>query len=195
MNRQYRSDDFRRAVDRIAARFDAPAMTTDIIVGFPGETDDDFAQTLEMAKYAGFSQIHAFAFSAIEGTAAWTFRHESPADNIVKARLTELARIEKQSWQQYAEKFVSQSVEAIVETTIFPADTPAAPSDAQPHLYNNDATAASASGTRNFRQAVTDRYLAVRFPDDPAAPLPAGKLVKLQITATANGYLIGRIVP
>ena len=94
MNRQYTASEFRDTVVRLREAFENPALTADIIVAFPGETDDDFEATLAMARFAEFSKIHAFPFSAIEGTAAWQWRKRTPKDDVVKARLAKLARVE-----------------------------------------------------------------------------------------------------
>ncbi|MCP4378565.1 MAG: MiaB/RimO family radical SAM methylthiotransferase, partial [bacterium] len=78
MRRQYTRDEFRRSVDEIRENIEDAAITADVIVGFPGESDEDFADTLQAAKHAEFSKIHTFPFSAIEGTSAWEFRNEAP---------------------------------------------------------------------------------------------------------------------
>ncbi|MBC8378079.1 MAG: tRNA (N(6)-L-threonylcarbamoyladenosine(37)-C(2))-methylthiotransferase MtaB [Planctomycetes bacterium] len=70
MARQYSIDDFMRVVERVKDAFDRPAITTDIIVGFPGETDADFQDTLRIAEQAGFAKIHVFPFSPRKNTAA-----------------------------------------------------------------------------------------------------------------------------
>lgn len=70
MARQYHIDDFLRVVERIKSAFDRPALTTDIIVGFPGETEADFDQTVQIAKQVGFAKIHVFSFSPRKNTAA-----------------------------------------------------------------------------------------------------------------------------
>jgi threonylcarbamoyladenosine tRNA methylthiotransferase MtaB len=68
MNRQYTIKDFLNSIENINSQLDRPAITTDIIVGFPGETSQDFAQSLSVAKFAGFSKIHIFPFSKRTGT-------------------------------------------------------------------------------------------------------------------------------
>jgi threonylcarbamoyladenosine tRNA methylthiotransferase MtaB len=70
MNRQYGRDDFLRMVRRLTDAFDRPAITTDIIVGFPGETDDEFAATLDVVDRVRFIHTHAFSYSPRPGTAA-----------------------------------------------------------------------------------------------------------------------------
>ena len=70
MARQYTVDDFLMVAKKVKQAFDRPAITTDIIVGFPGETEDDFQQSVNVAKQVGFSKIHAFSFSVRKNTAA-----------------------------------------------------------------------------------------------------------------------------
>ncbi len=70
MGRQYAADEFRDKVDSIKSRLDRPAITTDIIVGFPGETNADFEQTVDLAKDVGFAKMHIFSFSPRKGTPA-----------------------------------------------------------------------------------------------------------------------------
>ena len=66
MNRQYTRSAFLDMIDRVYGALDRPAITTDIIVGFPGETEDDFQRTLAVAEYTEFAKIHAFPFSSRE---------------------------------------------------------------------------------------------------------------------------------
>ncbi|MHC4582096.1 MAG: radical SAM protein, partial [Planctomycetota bacterium] len=70
MCRQYRVAQFRETIDLLKSRLDRPAITTDIIVGFPGETDTDFERTVELARDVGFAKMHVFSFSPRKGTAA-----------------------------------------------------------------------------------------------------------------------------
>ncbi|MDB5303656.1 MAG: mtaB, partial [Phycisphaerales bacterium] len=74
MNRQYTRDDFLRMVDRVNNAFDRPALTTDVVAGFPGESDEEFNRTLEVVEAARFIHVHAFPYSPRPGTAAarWT---------------------------------------------------------------------------------------------------------------------------
>ena len=168
MNRQYTPDEYRRTVERIAAALDRPALTTDIIVGFPGETEDDFAATLELAQRAGFARIHAFPFSAVEGTAAWRRRHEAPPPDVVRGRMARLADLERRLADAYRRRFVGETLEALVERPRRPAGP---------------------------RQALTDRYLTVRFPAPPGAAGDdlTGRVVRLQIDAATPEGLAGRL--
>lgn len=70
MNRPYSAEEYVKLVDRLYASIPNLSLSTDIIVGFPGETDEDFAQTLEVAKHCRFSKIHVFPYSQRQGTPA-----------------------------------------------------------------------------------------------------------------------------
>lgn len=70
MNRRYRTADFRAVVDGLRSSFSDPGLTTDMIVGFPGETAGEFAESLAFAEEMAFSRIHVFRYSARKGTRA-----------------------------------------------------------------------------------------------------------------------------
>lgn len=70
MGRPYDAEEYRQLADYLRAMVPEIALTTDIIVGFPGETDEDFADTCDLARYAAFSKIHVFPYSRREGTPA-----------------------------------------------------------------------------------------------------------------------------
>ncbi len=115
MNRQYVRDDFLRLVDRLHAAFDRPALTTDIIVGFPGESDAAFDQTLEVVDRARFIHIHAFPFSARPGTAAARWQSSFVRGPIVNQRI-DLLRLRAGAFSQdFRTAFVGQTVQVLVE--------------------------------------------------------------------------------
>lgn len=70
MNRPYSAEEYVKLIDRLYASIPNLSLSTDIIVGFPGETNEDFAQTLEVAKHCRFSKIHVFPYSQRQGTPA-----------------------------------------------------------------------------------------------------------------------------
>lgn len=70
MNRRYTTDEYRQAVARLRAAFPGCGITTDVIVGFPGETEDEFAQSLAFVREIAFSQTHVFCYSRRAGTRA-----------------------------------------------------------------------------------------------------------------------------
>lgn len=90
------------------------ALTTDVIVGFPGETDDDFSQTLAVCREAGFSKIHIFRYSQREGTPAAEMENQIPA-HIKRARAVELAKLEADLRRAYFKNQAGKSARVLVE--------------------------------------------------------------------------------
>ena len=94
---------------------DNPAITTDVIVGFPGETDGEFEQTLETCRQAGFSKIHAFPFSARRGTPAADMNDQLPK-SVKEERVKRLTNLESELRESYFESLVGNRVQLLVET-------------------------------------------------------------------------------
>jgi threonylcarbamoyladenosine tRNA methylthiotransferase MtaB len=115
MNRQYRRDDFLRLTEKLNEAFDRPALTTDIIVGFPGETDDEFEKTVEVAQRARFIHIHAFPFSPRPGTAAARWKDKFVHGPIVGRRIGRLREMAEGFSHEFRAGFVGQTVELLVE--------------------------------------------------------------------------------
>jgi threonylcarbamoyladenosine tRNA methylthiotransferase MtaB len=115
MARPYTADDFRAKVALIRSSLDRPAITTDIIVGFPGETDADFDQTVTLAKEVAFAKMHVFAFSAHQGTPAARMQPKTPPE--VKKERSLLLRILDETLQsQFRSQFVGETAEVLIET-------------------------------------------------------------------------------
>jgi len=114
----------RRYVDRcrlVAEALDRPALTTDIIVGFPGESEDDFQATCQVAEEVGFSKIHIFPFSARRGTPAAEMSDPvSPTEK--SERVARLAVVERQLRERYFAGLVGSPVRVLVESAA--ADRP-----------------------------------------------------------------------
>ena len=115
MNRQYGRDDFLRMVDSVRATFDRPALTTDIIAGFPGETDEEFRRTLEVVDHAGFVHVHAFPFSARPGTAAARWGDQFVPGPVVNERVEILRRRGEAHGLAFRRQFLGEVVEVLVE--------------------------------------------------------------------------------
>ncbi len=98
----------RRYIDRcrlVQERLDHPAITTDIIVGFPGETDGQFEETCQVAREVGFSKIHIFPFSPRRGTPAADFDDQLPK-HVKQQRARQLAEVEVELRDRYFESLV-----------------------------------------------------------------------------------------
>jgi threonylcarbamoyladenosine tRNA methylthiotransferase MtaB len=117
MNRQYTVKDFLKAIENINLQLDRPAITTDIIVGFPGETVQDFAQDLAVAKLAGFSKIHIFPFSKRGGTTAAKMQG-SVNKEVVTQRVLALRELEKRLADKFRKQFIGEITEVLVENEI-----------------------------------------------------------------------------
>ncbi len=99
MNRQHKADDYRRLVERIRAARSDIALTSDFIVGFPGESDADFEATLGLVRDIGYATAFSFKYSKRPGTPASTMRKQIPED-VKAARLDALQKLLLS--QQYA---------------------------------------------------------------------------------------------
>ena len=92
MNRRYRADDYRRVVDRLRAARPDLALSSDFIIGFPGESNADFAATLALVEEIGFAQAYSFKYSRRPGTPAAALAGQVPED-VKAARLDDLQAI------------------------------------------------------------------------------------------------------
>jgi threonylcarbamoyladenosine tRNA methylthiotransferase MtaB len=115
MNRQYTRDDYLRLVDRVMTAWHRVALTTDIIVGFPGESNSCFEQTLDIVERARFIHIHAFPFSPRPGTAAARWQSDFIRGPVVGQRLNKLHQLASQYSHQFRTSFIGQTVEVLTE--------------------------------------------------------------------------------
>lgn len=116
MCRQYSADELREKIALIKSRLDRPAITCDLIVGFPGETEEDFQQTVELAEWAGFSKMHIFPFSARAGTAAAKMK-DRIQPKVVKERAEILRKLGDELAYKFREQFIGENCEVLLENT------------------------------------------------------------------------------
>ena len=109
MNRHYTTKMFKQSVDLIRKYFPLAGITTDIIVGFPNESDEEFRQTYEFAKEVGFSQLHIFPYSNREGTVASKLYKDLPK-SIKQKRVEELDKLNTQLKLDFIKKNKTGSV-------------------------------------------------------------------------------------
>lgn len=118
MARQYRMDQFMEVVAKLKAAFDRPALTTDIIVGFPGETEADFEQTVSMCREVGFAKIHVFSFSPRKNTAAVKmakiFGAVPPEE--IKRRSAMLQQVDNELQEQFRQQCIGLQENVLVES-------------------------------------------------------------------------------
>lgn len=114
MNRKYDKESYLSLVDKIRNALPDIALTTDIIVGFPGETEADFAETLDVVDKVGYDSAYTFIYSKRTGTPAARFPDEVP-DDVVKDRFDRLLNlIHKKSEEIFASR-VGKTYEALIE--------------------------------------------------------------------------------
>ena len=114
MNRKYKTDEFIKKVEKIREARPNISLTTDIIVGFPGETDEEFEETYAFAKKCGFSKIHVFPYSSRKGTAASNMKNQvDPA--IKKERAAKLRKLSTFLEKEYISKFLGKEIDFLIE--------------------------------------------------------------------------------
>ncbi len=114
MNRRYSSSEYKQKVDLIRRYMPDSGITTDIIVGFPGETDEEFNETLEFVKKINFSRIHVFKYSVREGTKAAGF--ENQIDEKIKSeRSKRLISLADESAQDFMNHMLGKTVSVLIE--------------------------------------------------------------------------------
>lgn len=114
MGRKYNVDDFIKKVNLIREVRPDISITTDVIVGFPGETDDEFRETVEFIKNIKFAELHVFPFSAREGTKAFDMANQVSPE-VKENRVRELLELSKQLEKEYRDKFINKDFEVILE--------------------------------------------------------------------------------
>ena len=114
MNRHYTTEEYRRAVKLLRKFYPDCALTTDIIVGFPGETEEEFAATLLFAEEMSFAKIHIFPYSPRKGTKAAAMAGQITGD-IKAKRCKQLEKVEHQSRMSFLEKHISQTLPVLFE--------------------------------------------------------------------------------
>jgi threonylcarbamoyladenosine tRNA methylthiotransferase MtaB len=114
MKRRYRSASFLERCRRLRTALDAPSFTTDVIIGFPGETDADFEATCRLVREVGFSKIHIFSFSARRGTSAASLQG-AVEPRVVAERRQRLLEIEHQLADAYFRSLVGRRLDVLVE--------------------------------------------------------------------------------
>ncbi|WP_440713648.1 tRNA (N6-isopentenyl adenosine(37)-C2)-methylthiotransferase MiaB [Gordonia sp. FQ] len=166
MRRSYRRTKFLGILDRVRAAMPHAAITTDIIVGFPGETEEDFQETLEVVEAARFSSAFTFQYSPRPGTPAATMDQQVPPD-VVKDRYQRLIALQ--------ERICLESNEELIGT------------DAELLVVADEGRKSSATGRMTGR--ARDGRL-VHFAPGDAVGVRPGDVVHAAITAAAPHHLI-----
>lgn len=114
MNRHYTAAEYMEGVDRLRSSFRDPAITTDVIVGFPGETEEEFLETKAFLQEVGFFEMHIFPYSARKGTVAAKMK-EQVEGSIKKQRSKELLELDRILSVPFREKFIGMTEQVLFE--------------------------------------------------------------------------------
>ncbi|EEL68990.1 tRNA (N(6)-L-threonylcarbamoyladenosine(37)-C(2))-methylthiotransferase MtaB [Bacillus mycoides] len=160
MRRKYTMEFFQERLDRLKEALPGLAITSDVIVGFPGETEEEFMETYNFIKENRFSELHVFPYSKRTGTPAARMEDQVPED-VKNDRVHRLIELSNQLAKEYASKFEGEVLEIIPEETFKDGD--------REGLY----------------VGYTDNYLKIVFEGSEEL---IGKLVKVKITKAGYPY-------
>jgi threonylcarbamoyladenosine tRNA methylthiotransferase MtaB len=160
MRRKYSSEFFAEKLEHLRKALPDFALTSDVIVGFPGETEEEFQETYEFISENKFAELHVFPYSKRTGTPAARMKEQVPND-IKNERVRSLISLSNQLAKEYASKYEGEVLEVIPEESF--------KKDASDGLY----------------VGYTDNYLKVRF---PASAEMVGSIVKVKITKSGYPY-------
>lgn len=116
MNRKYTAEEYLEGCRLLRKYFDHPALTTDVIVGFPGETEEEFKASKEMVSEAKFYETHIFKYSRRKGTRADKMENQIP-EQVKASRSHEMIELGKAHQKEYMEYYLGKQVEILFEET------------------------------------------------------------------------------
>ena len=114
MNRKYTTDQFRHVVELLRNAYPEVHLTTDVIVGFPGETEEEFNKTYEFLKEIKFYKMHVFKYSPRSGTVAAKMPNQIDG-NIKEERSNKLIELSDKNEEEYNQKYIGKEVEVLLE--------------------------------------------------------------------------------
>ena len=114
MNRKYSKEDYLKLVDKIKKNIPGISLTTDIIVGFPGETEEDFQETIDVLKKVRFDQVYSFLYSKRTGTPAAKNLEQIP-EEVKKERFQRLLEVQNRISNEINSNFLNKKLEVLVE--------------------------------------------------------------------------------
>lgn len=165
MNRHYSPEQYAEIVQKLRTSFDNCAITTDIMVGFPDETDEDFEESCEFVKKIAFSQAHIFPYSRRKGTVAYSMSNQVP-DDIKKHRAKVMAELADNLRSEYLKSQVGK---------VFPV------------LFEREASP-------DFHNGHSPNYLFIKVPKKSCEKSLRNDIFYVKIERIEKDYCIGRII-
>ena len=117
MNRRYTAQEYYEKCQLLRAHFDHPALTTDVIVGFPGETEEEFEESLAFVDKVDFYETHIFKYSRREGTKAAAMADQVP-EQVKTARSARMIALGRRKQQAYEDRLIGTTVEVLMEEAV-----------------------------------------------------------------------------
>ena len=117
MNRKYTAEEYFEKCELLRKYFENPALTTDVIVGFPGETEEEFAESRSYVDKINFYETHIFKYSKRQGTRAAVMENQVP-EEIKTKRSNILLELNDKKQRAYEEKLIGKTVEVLMEESI-----------------------------------------------------------------------------
>jgi tRNA-2-methylthio-N6-dimethylallyladenosine synthase len=171
MIRRYTRDEFLGIVDALRGARQDLTVSTDIIVGFPGETDEDFAQTLSLMRAARFTGVYAFKYSPRPGTPALRLGDDIP-EEVKSERLARVFELSDQLMAEHLETLVGTTQQVLVEETSQRGETQLSGHTIRNEIVHLDAAVGvhTRAGLLNVRITRAFKHSLEGEPLDPVAP-------------------------
>ncbi|WP_042146002.1 tRNA (N(6)-L-threonylcarbamoyladenosine(37)-C(2))-methylthiotransferase MtaB [Paucisalibacillus sp. EB02] len=166
MRRKYSTDFYYQKVEKIRKALPDLAITSDVIIGFPGETEEEFMETYNFIKKVGYSELHVFPFSRRTGTPAARME-EQVNEDVKNERVQRMIDLSEELAKEYALRYEKEVLEVIPEERILDEDNP------------------------NMLVGYTDNYLKIKFEGTNDM---IGKIVRVKITKSGYPYNEGTFV-
>ncbi|MGI6539021.1 MAG: tRNA (N(6)-L-threonylcarbamoyladenosine(37)-C(2))-methylthiotransferase MtaB [Caldicoprobacterales bacterium] len=164
MHRRYSASEYKKIVENLRNQIPETAVTTDIMVGFPGETEEEFNETYAFVKDIGFSKIHVFSYSPRKGTPAASYDDQAPAD-VKNTRSKKLIALGHDLEQAFMNRWMNRQVKVLFEEVHPEKD--------------------------GYYEGYTEQYIRVAVPGDARLE---GKLLNVYTEKIEKDCLVGRLI-
>ncbi len=164
MNRHYTAEEYSELTQKIRSFFPECSFTTDIMVGFPDETEEDFRESVEFVKRIGFSRVHVFRYSRRKGTPADRMSGQIP-ERIKSLRAEKMAEAVKESEEKYLQSLVGKTVKVLFER----------------------------ENCTEFHRGYAEDYTLIKIPCENSEKSLRNQLICVTIEESRSGFCTGRI--
>ena len=164
MNRRYTIEKYLSIVDSIRSRDRDFSLTTDLIVGFPNESDEDFRKTLELIRYVKFDNIYSFIYSKRTGTKAADME-DTISDDVKSRRMRELLEVQREISSEHYKRFAGREMRVLADSV--------------------------SKKREGFLTGKSNEFIIAEFPGDSSL---IGQFVNIEVTETKNWAVNGKII-